>query len=116
MRLSVQLLAAVCRAWLRSPTRAAVRALIRWRTAYLLEDVDEKARDLRDLRDLGIPRAFRELAVRKQELLAQWDRYADEDATCPAPRPDPDPRPAGGWSPHTPARVGPLFQQRNPKQ
>lgn len=115
-RLIVSAAAALCLAWLRSSLRQRVRAVIRWRTAYLLEQIDADATALRELRDRQIPRGFRVLAERKRELIDQWTRFSDGGEPVPVPLPDPAPAARTGWSPNHGVRVGPLFQQRNHKQ
>lgn len=109
----INVLAAICGAWLDSPLRRAIRRAIAWRTAMLLEQVDEDARALRELRDVAIPRGFRYLAEEKTRLVEQLERYSDADERGPIAAPLPDPLPAsapGPWSPNQPCKVGPLFK------
>jgi hypothetical protein len=79
-------------------------------------DRDADAETLRDLRDRGIPRAIRALAEEKHGLLQQLVALADpgelELPTTAVPRASA----TGGWSPSSPGRPGPLFQQRSKKQ
>lgn len=116
MRLITIIGAAVCRTWRRSRPRHAWRAIVRWRTTYLLEQVDEDDRMLRELRDYAIPHGLRALDSEKQELLAQLERFSDGPATALKGAPVPRSAATGGWSPNVPGRVGPLFSQRTHKQ
>lgn len=111
-RAVINVAAAACRTWLRSRTRRTVRRAISLRTVALLEQCDEDARALRELRDQTIPRAFRELAQMKVELLEQLDRFGDGDVAVPSPVPDPAPRVAA-WSPNAPAKPCARFQRTN---
>lgn len=117
-RLVIAVAAAICLAWLRSPTRRTLRAIAAWRTAMQLEECDADALALRALRDKTIPRAFLVLREEKLRLIAQFEKYSDGATPVAAPLPDPLPRAAapGPWSPNQQRKVGPLFHTQRTRQ
>lgn len=96
--------------------RRAWRSFMRWRTVNLLEQIDADAEALCDLRDHDIPRAIRALAEEKHALLQQLVALAEPGELHPLTTAVPRPATSGGWSPSTPGRTGPLFQQRTRNQ
>lgn len=81
-----------------SSMRAALRAVARWRTVYLLEQADADAESLQLLRD-AIPHALRALAQEKADLLAQLERFSEPGA------------PVAYLQPNTHSYVGHFFQR-----